>query len=268
MRFFGLFRRKLTGSSRVLSSLVDEHDAFGTAGPEATQRGGRTAGERSNSQPPDLGRGKTTRSSPGTSKVHPDDLGRTAFNLLRAAAEGGYAPAQHVLGLQYLNGAGIPRSMMLAELWLTKAASAGDIAAQFTLGILHWDCHLLGKNIHQATYWLKQAARGGHSRAHGVLAQLTNKNEAVRPTGQDSSHSGKNVAREQLLTPGAGVQHRLPSKDVKAITEQREIIRKVSSSKPSDFAIVGEQITAENEPFFWAGFEAGKQCFEVAERGS
>jgi Sel1 repeat len=192
-----------------------------------------------------------------------DAVSTTAFEMLRREAEGGYAPAQHLLALQYLNGVGIRPSLMLAEQWLTKAASAGDTAAQFTLGMLHWDGYLLGKNIYQARYWLKKAAEGGHPRAKGVLAQLPR--EPARLVSQDGSGSAKQVNRDQPRASKS--QHRSRSKYPETFAEKPEIIGKTRASKPSDFAIVGEKTTIHNESFFWAGFKAGKQCFESAKRG-
>jgi hypothetical protein len=269
MRFFDLFRRKKGPTGHHSSSASDrdrihsnaqdvghteQKNKFEIIGetkadPETVQgEGGALEAHSWGSAPP-----KTVVSSP----IAKHAVTSAVFESLRTAAQNGHAPAQHLLALQYLNGIGVPLSMMLAEHWLTKAAAAGDAAAQFTLAMLHWEGQTLPKGIWQAKHWLEKSAGAGHPRAKLMLAKLECELRG------SSAHDRSRI--EQPLPPKLGGRLRR-SKYAKFSGHIDKSIGKARSGKPSDFAVIGERTADENEPFFQLGYEAGTQCRKVAER--
>jgi hypothetical protein len=274
MRFFDLFRR----SKRHHSSSASDHNRVHSSVQKVRQTeqknkceiSGKTEAEpetvlgvrraAEEAHPGDSGPRTTMLSSPIASHTQQDlatqAVTSAVFESLRAAAQDGSAPAQHLLALQYLNGIGVPLSMMLAEHWLTKAAAAGDTPAQFTLAMLHWEGQTLPKGIWQTKHWLEKSADAGHPRAKLMLAKL--EGELPSPPANDRSRT------QQPIPPN--VARRRPSKYAKFFEHIDKSIGKTRSGKPFDFAVIGERTTDENEPFFQLGYEAGTQCRKVAEQ--
>jgi TPR repeat protein len=96
-----------------------------------------------------------------------DDVDKAkAADLMRRAAERGYAPAQLNYGLALEKGAGVPRDMKGACHWFTKVAEQGDADAAFNLGVMM----LVGApdvpaDKAKAKRWLSQAAASGNAQA-------------------------------------------------------------------------------------------------------
>src|SRR5688572_13290758 len=61
----------------------------------------------------------------------------TAIPLLRSLGEQGDAPAQHILGILYDKGRGVPQDAAAAVMWLRKAAEQGFAEAQIDLGFMY-----------------------------------------------------------------------------------------------------------------------------------
>jgi TPR repeat protein len=53
----------------------------------------------------------------------------TALRLIRPLADQGDADAQHILGLMYNSGEGVPQDYVIAYMWLTLATASGDEVA-------------------------------------------------------------------------------------------------------------------------------------------
>ena len=60
-----------------------------------------------------------------------------ARDCFEKAAGLGHAQAQRLLGIMYLEGAGVPKNVGLARQWLTMAMDRGDPIAAFRLAQLH-----------------------------------------------------------------------------------------------------------------------------------
>jgi localization factor PodJL len=92
-----------------------------------------------------------------------------ASNLARLAAMGNPS-AELVVGLEYLDGKGVPKNEAAAVDWLSRAAAKGQPVAQYDLGALYAD----GRGVHadavQAFQWFGAAALHGNRRAMHFLA--------------------------------------------------------------------------------------------------
>ncbi|MBZ5521611.1 MAG: sel1 repeat family protein [Acidobacteriia bacterium] len=128
-----------------------------------------------------------------------------ALNLLRAAADKNYAPAQTALGTLYAKDSFTPRDISKAIDWFTKAAEQDDWIAQLALGRIY----LLGDGVPQdssrAKIWLLRAASHGDSAAafylgllyDGRLGMPTDHEEAAKWYRQ-SAEAGNPYALEKL----------------------------------------------------------------------
>ncbi|MDR2301084.1 MAG: sel1 repeat family protein [Deltaproteobacteria bacterium] len=68
--------------------------------------------------------------------IDPADL-EMARGCFERSARMGYAPAQRLLGVMYLEGAGIEKNLEQARKWLTMASDRGDTMASFRLAQLY-----------------------------------------------------------------------------------------------------------------------------------
>ena len=78
------------------------------------------------------------------------------------AAEQGYAPAQHAMGLACEFGQGTARDLEKAARWYGKAARQGYAAAQFALGNCCYNGKGVKQDYFQAAQWYEKAAGQGH----------------------------------------------------------------------------------------------------------
>ncbi len=101
----------------------------------------------------------------------PRDLVKAA-ELLRQAAEGGYAAAQTDLGAAYANGAGVPQDFRKAAEWYRKAAEQGDTLAEYTFGRSLLIGRGVATNIESGLGWLRRAADRGQPDAMLFLGDL------------------------------------------------------------------------------------------------
>ncbi|MHB1701983.1 MAG: tetratricopeptide repeat protein [Acidobacteriaceae bacterium] len=60
-----------------------------------------------------------------------------ALAKLQAAAQGGDAKAQYMLGVMYDNGQGAPQDFAQAVSWFRKATEQGEAKAQYNLGVMY-----------------------------------------------------------------------------------------------------------------------------------
>jgi TPR repeat protein len=104
----------------------------------------------------DFAQGKAFSKGEGVAQNHPE-----AARYYRRAADRGYAPAQHQLGVAYAKGWGVERNDEEAVIWYRKAAEQGLPEAQHDLGVRY----ILGlgttKDITTGVEWYRKAAAQG-----------------------------------------------------------------------------------------------------------
>jgi|GEM_PF-6986567 len=87
------------------------------------------------------------------------------------SAEGGYAPAQHMIGGFYHKGlGGLEQNDQAAFAWSIRAAVQGFAPAEFNVGISYLYGYGIEENDDKAAEWFKLAAVHGHAEAQYMLA--------------------------------------------------------------------------------------------------
>lgn len=98
-----------------------------------------------------------------------------AKNYVRAVKEfiplatQGNRDAQHLLGLMYYTGQGIPQNYKQALTWFQKAAAQGIADAQYVLGAMYYTAKGTSRDDKQAIAWFRKAAEQGHPDAQYLL---------------------------------------------------------------------------------------------------
>ena len=95
------------------------------------------------------------------------------FEILRASAKGGDAAAQYALGRHYLTGK-VPLAVNPAQalVWFTRAAEQQYADAQFDVGIFYKDGTTVPRDLVRAKQWLSKAAAQGHIKAKVALQDI------------------------------------------------------------------------------------------------
>ena len=93
----------------------------------------------------------------------------TALPELRAAADGGHARAQYMLGSMYNEGKGVAPDRAAAAEWWHKAAAQNHAQAQFSLGVLYSSGKGAAKDNVAAHMWFSLAAEQGKRNAKRLL---------------------------------------------------------------------------------------------------
>lgn len=101
-----------------------------------------------------------------------EQAGERALELIRKAAEAGNPPAQHALGVSYLSGIGVTKSVEDGLLWLNKSAAAGYAEAQYKLASLYMRGVTGAADEAMALQFVRKAADQGHPEAQYNLAIL------------------------------------------------------------------------------------------------
>ena len=81
-----------------------------------------------------------------------------ALELLRPAADRGFAKAQNLLGNCYFNGHGVKQDLELSTLWYRRSAEQGYANAQYNLGNAYRFGNGVKQDDTQALYWYEKAA--------------------------------------------------------------------------------------------------------------
>ena len=103
-----------------------------------------------------------------------------AIDLLKKAAEKGFADAQTQLAFCYANGSGEEADMEKGAYWMEVAATQGQAYAQFEMGLYFYHGRLArGKDLGVAIEWIRKAALQGHPTAEYTLAGLYARGEGV-----------------------------------------------------------------------------------------
>lgn len=95
-----------------------------------------------------------------------------ALKDIAPLAEAGDADAQHLLGLMYYMGRGVPRDHAAAFLWHRKAADQGLPAAQYVVGAMLYTGNGVARDQTLAVAWFRKAAEGGHPDAQYALGLM------------------------------------------------------------------------------------------------
>lgn len=130
----------------------------------------------------------------------------SAFKYFDKAAQGGLSQAMHNVGVYYLHGKGVAKSITLALAYLTEAAKLGSPLSMLTLALLYLDGVEVLKDRGVALSWLY---------IYQVLFPETELPEQLRLLLADVSTAEENFAREaaqnfvnhQLNKPPAGTLH-------------------------------------------------------------
>lgn len=95
-----------------------------------------------------------------------------ALKEIRPLAQAGNAEAEHLLGLMYYMGRGVPQDYKLALEWHRKAALKGKADAQYVVGAMYYTGNAVIQDHKQAVTWFRKAAEQGHTQAQQVLGLM------------------------------------------------------------------------------------------------
>lgn len=95
-----------------------------------------------------------------------------ALKEITPLAKAGNADAQHLLGLMYYMGRGVPRDYRQAFEWHHKAALQGKADAEYVVGAMYYEGNAVPVDQKQAVYWFRKAAEQGHPEAQYALGLL------------------------------------------------------------------------------------------------
>ena len=95
-----------------------------------------------------------------------------ALREIAPLAKAGNADAQHLLGLMYYMGRGVPRDYRLAMQWHRKAAEQGKADAQYVIGAMYYTGNSVPQDHQQAVSWFRKAAEQGHADAQHALGLM------------------------------------------------------------------------------------------------
>lgn len=110
----------------------------------------------------------------GESKNEPE-----AVRLLRELVGRDYAPAQHQLGLCYIEGRGVEVDVGNALSWFRRAAEQGHAPSQNTMGLL-----LMESDPQASVAWFRQAAEQGEAEAQYNMAFCLQQGKGVEKDEQ------------------------------------------------------------------------------------
>jgi TPR repeat protein len=96
-------------------------------------------------------------------------------------AKAGNAEAQHLLGLMYYMGRGVPIDYPLAMQWHRKAALQGKADAQYVVGAMYYTGNAVPQDQKAAISWFRKAAEQGHADAQHALGLMYRYHAAGMP---------------------------------------------------------------------------------------
>lgn len=82
------------------------------------------------------------------------------------------AEAQHLLGMMFARGEGIPRDAQQARYWFERSARHGNAESQYALGMMLWQGDYLKKDCRAALPWIEKSAQQQHAQAQYFLGRL------------------------------------------------------------------------------------------------
>ncbi len=95
-----------------------------------------------------------------------------AYKEIEPLARAGNTEAEHLLGLMYYMGRGVPQDYKQALNWHRKAALKGKADAQYVVGAMYYTGNAVLQDHKQAVVWFRKAAEQGHAEAQQVLGLM------------------------------------------------------------------------------------------------
>jgi TPR repeat protein len=95
-----------------------------------------------------------------------------ALKEITPLAKAGNADAQHLLGLMYYMGRGMPRDYKQAFAWHYKAAMQGKADAQYVIGAMYYTGNAVPQDQKLAVQWFRKAAEQDHPDALHALGLM------------------------------------------------------------------------------------------------
>jgi len=95
-----------------------------------------------------------------------------ALKEITPLARAGNADAEHLLGLMYYMGRGVPRDYRQAFSWHYKAAVQGKADAQYVIGAMYYTGNSVPQDHQLAVQWFRKAAEQGHPDAQHALGLM------------------------------------------------------------------------------------------------
>lgn len=95
-----------------------------------------------------------------------------AYKEILPLAKAGNADAEHLLGLMYYMGRGLPQDYKQAMFWHRKAADQGKADAQYVVGAMYYTGNSVLQDHKQAVVWFRKAAEQNHAEAQQVLGLM------------------------------------------------------------------------------------------------
>lgn len=104
-----------------------------------------------------------------------------ALKEITPLARAGHADAQHLLGLMYYMGRGVPRDDRQAFEWDYKAAQQGIPAAEYVIGAMYYTGRAVPQDQKLAVSWFRKAAEHGEPDAQYALGLMARHHVAGMP---------------------------------------------------------------------------------------
>ena len=150
---------------------------------------------------PTLATTPSAKTGPGNKNIHSYETGlgyelgiggrernpALAVRWFRKAAEQGYAPAQHKLGVAYMYGKGATLDHKNAAHWFQRAALQGYVLSQRNLAMLYMNSADITQRP-RAYAWLSVAARSGEHEDNRMLEII------ARQMSQEEIETGRQLA--------------------------------------------------------------------------
>ncbi|WP_342117593.1 tetratricopeptide repeat protein [Pseudoduganella sp. OTU4001] len=95
-----------------------------------------------------------------------------AYKEILPLAKAGNTDAEHLLGLMYYMGRGVPQDYKQALTWHRKAATKGKADAQYVVGAMYYTGNAVIQDHKEAVTWFRKAAEQGHPDAQQVLGLM------------------------------------------------------------------------------------------------
>lgn len=95
-----------------------------------------------------------------------------AYKEILPLAKAGNTDAEHLLGLMYYMGRGVPQDYKEALFWHRKAALKGKADAQYVVGAMYYTGNAVIQDHKEAVTWFRKAAEQGHAEAQQVLGLM------------------------------------------------------------------------------------------------
>jgi TPR repeat protein len=95
-----------------------------------------------------------------------------ALKEVTPLARAGDPDAEHLLGLMYYMGRGVPRDYKQAFAWHYKAAQQGKADAQYVVGAMYYMGNAVPQDEKLAAQWFHKAAEQGHPDAQYALGLM------------------------------------------------------------------------------------------------